>query len=261
VKNKVALQLYTVREECQADFFGTLKKIKAAGYAGVQFAGFYGYEPQEIKTVLDKLDLKAAGLHVGYAAIKEETAMLVEAAKIVGTKDLIVPSLPKELQNEDGYRQVKQDLQKIAEQLKSEDIRISYHNHAFEFATEVDHQDALAYLLNPAGSPDVYAEIDVFWVQKAGHDPLDYIQAYANRMPIIHLKDMSDDEERYDVPIGTGVIDFTPILEWGEQSDVEWYVVEQDRCRFDAIESITLSYKNLSKLIDQLKNKENVVHE
>ena len=256
MKNKVALQLYTVRDYCTEDLFGTLRKAKEIGYSAVEFAGFYDHKPADIKIVLEELQLQVAGLHVSYQVLLHETASIVDAANILGTKNVVLAVIPNELRDEAGYRQVKGELQSLSEQLKAEGIRLSYHNHAFEFETLVDSKYALSYLLDAEDSPNLYAEVDVFWVKKAGTEILSYIHNYKDRMPIMHLKDMSHNQEHYDVPIGTGSIDFIPILQWGEQYGVEWYVIEQDNCRFDAMESVKLSYDNLMSIINSLEDKE-----
>jgi len=90
--------------------------------------------------------------------------------------------------------------------------------------------------------------VDVYWVKKGGRDPLSFIQPYANRMPIIHLKDMTNDEKELFAEVGTGQIDFVPILQWGEKSGVEWYAVEQDVCPGNPMDSLKISLENLMKL-------------
>jgi sugar phosphate isomerase/epimerase len=72
-------------------------------------------------------------------------------------------------------------------------------------------------------------------------------------MPIIHLKDMTRDEEQTFAEIGEGSIDFKPILEWGEAGGVEWYVVEQDRCSRSPMDCVETSWRNLSRLIRELR--------
>src|SRR5699024_9392323 len=91
---------------------------------------------------------------------------------------------------------------------KAPGYRISYHNHAFEFETTINKQDALTYLLDPSEDNQILAEIDVYWVKKAGLNPTTFIEPYANRMPIIHLKDMTNDERQTFAEVGEGVIDF-----------------------------------------------------
>ncbi|MNP36719.1 hypothetical protein D3C76_1301290 [compost metagenome] len=97
------------------------------------------------------------------------------------------------------------------------------------------------------------AELDVFWVKKGGYDPLTYLVPYKERMPIIHLKDMSRDEEQTFAEIGEGSIDFKPILEWGAASGVEWYVVEQDSCKRSPMDCVETSWNNLSRMIRELQ--------
>ena len=67
-------------------------------------------------------------------------------------------------------------------------------------------------------------------------------------MPIIHLKDMTADAEQTFAEVGTGLIDFPPILAWGERSGVEWYAVEQDRCKGNPLDSLRISLSNLLKM-------------
>lgn len=251
MKSKTAVQLYTLREECQADFPYVLKELKRMGWSGVQFAGYHGMEPQELAALLKELGLGTAGLHVGYKRFVEELDELIREARILGTKDLVCPSTPADLRTPEGYVEVRGVLNEAAVRLKEEGLRLSYHNHAFEFETMVEGRTALEYLLEPSPGNPVLAELDVYWVKKGGYDPLIYIAPYKQRMPIIHLKDMSRDEEQTFAEIGEGSIDFKPILEWGEANGVEWYVVEQDRCRRSPMDCVETSWVNLSRLIKE----------
>ncbi|MEK3883681.1 sugar phosphate isomerase/epimerase [Paenibacillus sp. PL2-23] len=250
---KAAVQLFTLREECRADFPAVLREIHQIGYTGVQFAGYHGYAPELLKEVVVECDLQVAGLHVSLHELWEDTSRLVNEARLFGTKDLIVPSLPPELRNEEGYRKVKEQLNALAKSLKQDGIRISYHNHAFEFQTLIHGQEALSYLLEPSNDNGILAELDVYWLQKGGFQPLEYMKKYAARMPILHLKDMTADEEQTFAPLGTGCIDFEPIIRWGEASGVEWYVVEQDQCRTSPLACIRTSYAHLSGLLLKLR--------
>lgn len=253
MKQKTAVQLYTLREECQADFPKVLRELKRMGWAGVQFAGFHSYDPQELAAVVKETGLKAAGMHVGYQRFVEELEQLIAEARLFGTQDLICPSIPADLRNAEGYREVKRKLNEAAVRLQKENLRLSYHNHAFEFETDVDGQNALAYLLQPVPDNLLLAELDVYWVKRGGYDPATYIAPYANRMPIIHLKDMTRDEEQTFAEIGEGSIDFKPILAWGERNGIEWYVVEQDRCRRSPMDCVETSLANLSRIIEELQ--------
>jgi sugar phosphate isomerase/epimerase len=252
LRNKFAAQLYTLRNELEKDFPGTLRDLKKMGWSGVQISGLRGYTADEISDVLKETGLKTAGMHISLAEINNNLAGVLDLAKEFNTKDIIVPSLPAELKNELGYRLLRSNLNEIANKIKSLGYTLSYHNHAFEFETEIEGKSSLEYLLEPTENNLLLAEIDVYWVKKGGFDPLQFIKPYANRMPIIHLKDMTNDEEKAFAEIGTGSIDFAPILTWGEQNGVEWYAVEQDVCKRPPMDCLQTSLDNLNKLADQL---------
>lgn len=252
MRQKFAAQLYTLRNELEQDFPGVLRELKKMGWGGVQISGLRGYTAQEIAAVLKETGLGTAGIHVSIDRLREELDVVLEEATLFNTKDVVCPYLPESVRTVEGYTAIRAELNQIAAKIAPRGFRLSYHNHAFEFETEVNGMNAMAYLLEPTPENAVLAEIDVFWVKKGGLDPLTFIQPYANRMPIIHLKDMSADERETFAEVGTGQIDFAPILQWGEANGVEWYAVEQDVCPGNPMDSLQISLNNLNKLADQL---------
>lgn len=248
IESKFAAQLYTVREELKTDFPNVLRELKKMGWAGVQISGLHGYDPKEIASVLDETGLGTAGMHIPLQRLTDDLEQVLEEARIFHTRDVICPYLPQEYQNAEGYTLVRQRLNEVARKVADQNVRISYHNHNFEFKTFINGKSALEYLLEPSNTNAVLAEIDVYWVKKGGKDPVSFIKPYANRMPIIHLKDMTADERETFAEVGTGSIDFTAILRWGELSGVEWYAVEQDVCSGNPMDSLQISLENLRKL-------------
>ncbi|WP_221566813.1 sugar phosphate isomerase/epimerase [Alkalihalobacillus sp. TS-13] len=257
MKHKFAAQLFTVRDLLKDDFPGVLRELKEMGWAGVQISGLFGYSKEEIAAVLQETGLKVPGVHVGIDRLREDLQAVVEEAEAFNTKDIVCPFVPDELRTVEGYQAIKRDLNEIAKKLKGEGYRISYHNHDFEFKTTISGMSALEFMLDPDAENQVFAEIDTYWVKKAGYDPLDFIQKYAYRMPIIHLKDMTLDDNQTFAEVGTGSIDFKPILAWGEENGVEWYAVEQDECPGDPMESLQLSLDNLNGTVEKLATKTN----
>ncbi|MDQ6422299.1 sugar phosphate isomerase/epimerase [Paenibacillus sp. LHD-117] len=253
MRKKLAAQLFTLRNEVKRDFPGTLKELKQMGWAGVQIDGLHGYDPREISGVMKEFGLQAAGMHVGLERMKHDLEAVLEEGRLFGTKDMICHSLPVQLQNEPGYRAVRNDLLDISKKVSPLGYRVGYHNHDFEFHTSVDGRYALDYLLEPDLESPIFAEIDTYWVKKAKVDPLSYIKAYSNRMPILHLKDMTLDESSYFTEIGNGVIDFAPIIRWGEANGVEWYAVEQDYCPGSPMESLAVSFENLMRISTEVE--------
>ncbi|WP_373271250.1 sugar phosphate isomerase/epimerase family protein [Paenibacillus sp. MY03] len=104
----------------------------------------------------------------------------------------------------------------LANRVQTDGLRNSYHNHSFEFNTIVDGHDGLSYLIEHSSDNLILAELDVFWLKNGGHDPIEFLKPYAGRVPILHMKDMSDDEEQVYAEVGTGSIDFKSIVRWGK---------------------------------------------
>ena len=245
---KHAAQLHTVREETKKDFPGVLRALKRMGWMGVQISGLQGYDPEEIAAVMKETGLGTAGMHVGLARMETEFEQVVQEARLFSTNDVVCPFLAPDLRTEQGYRLVKERLLTLAKRFAEHGLRLSYHNHAFEFETVVDDKSALEFLLDPAHESKILAEIDVYWVARGGRDPVEFMRPYADRMPIVHLKDMTADERQTFAEIGTGQLDFLSILAWCERSGVEWHVVEQDQCAGDPMDSLALSLRNLKDL-------------
>jgi sugar phosphate isomerase/epimerase len=252
MKHKFAAQLYTLRNELEKDFPGVLRDLKEMGWQAVQISGLRGHTAEQIAAALKENGLSTAGMHISLEQINNDPATVLEQARMFNTRDLIVPFLPQAYQNELGYKMLRSNLNEIARKLKPLGYTLSYHNHAFEFETQIEGKSALEYILEPSEDNLVLSEIDVYWVKRGGQDPLTFIQPYAKRMPIIHLKDMTDDEERAFAEVGTGSIDFAPILEWGERNGIQWYAVEQDVCKRAPMDCLQTSLENLHKLADQL---------
>lgn len=249
IRHKLAAQLYTLRNEVKKDFEAVLRELGKMGWAAVQIDGLHGNPARDIAAVMKEVGLQTAGMHVGLERMKTDLDAVLEEARLFDTKDFICHSLPDGLQNPEGYASVRRDLLSVASKVSGLGYRVGYHNHDFEFHTSIDGKFALEYLLE---DPSIYAEIDTYWVQKAGQDPLSFIRNYAFRMPILHLKDMTADDRQTFAEIGTGVIDFTPILQWGLQNGVEWFAVEQDYCPGSPMDSLAVSLDNLLKLEQQL---------
>ncbi|QFT90522.1 Inosose dehydratase [Bacillus sp. THAF10] len=252
MKHKIAAQLYTVRDLLEEDFPGVLRELSEMGYAGVQISGMFGHDPKEIFSLMQELGLRTAGMHVDLNKFRNELPAVLEQAELFETKDLILPYLVEEDRNAESYIALKKELNEIASKLQGDGYRISYHNHDFEFETEIDGQNALDYLLDPSEDNLLLAELDVYWLKKGGKDIVSYLDTYSNRMPIIHLKDMAKDESESFAEVGTGSISFEPILRWGEENGVEWYAVEQDECQGNPLDSLRVSIGNLHKMIDKL---------
>ncbi|KPB04659.1 sugar phosphate isomerase/epimerase family protein [Bacillus sp. CHD6a] len=252
MKHKIAAQLYTVRDLCEKDFIGVLKALKEMGYAGVEMAGLYGHDAKEIAATLKEWNLSVVGMHVGMDRLRNELPAVLNEAELFGTKHLVMPYVVDEDRTEEYYVSLKAELNELASVLKKDGYTISYHNHDFEFHKEIDGKVVLEYLLEPSADNLLLAELDVYWVTKAGRDVLEFLSPLAGRVPTLHMKDMAAGEEGNFAEVGTGVIDFESILRWGEKNGVQWYIIEQDVCEGNPLDSLRISITNLHGMMDKI---------
>jgi sugar phosphate isomerase/epimerase len=153
----------------------------------------------------------------------------------------------------DQTRRLAALLDQIGQRCRDAGARFSYHNHAFEFVRLPAEAPtaagttayALDLLLGWTDAELVKWEPDVYWIARAGEDPVAYIDAYAGRCPLVHIKDMADDAERSFAPVGAGTLDLPAICEAAELGGAEWLIVEQDRSVGPAIESVARSVETL----------------
>ncbi|MDQ0198001.1 sugar phosphate isomerase/epimerase family protein [Neobacillus ginsengisoli] len=243
----VAVQMFTLRDECEKDFAGTLKKVADLGFDGVEFAGYYGLTAIEVKALLDELGLKAAASHVPLEELESNLAGVIEDQKILGSNYVVCPYLTPERRSENDYKALIAFLERAGEECRREGITLCYHNHDFELKRLSDGRMALEAIFNDTNTDNLKTELDVYWLTKAGEEPVEWVKRYQNRTPLIHLKDMTTDEEQFFAELGTGGVDLEAILHIGEEADVQWWVVEQDVSRRTPFESIEISMNYLKE--------------
>ncbi|GIN71225.1 sugar phosphate isomerase [Bacillus sp. J14TS2] len=247
-KIPVAVQMYSLREESAQDFAGTLKKVAELGYDGVEFAGYGGLPVQEVREILDEVGLQAASSHVPAADLKNDLAKVIEEQKILGSKYIVCPFLMPDERNEETYQSLLTFFSEVGEECRKAGLTFCYHNHDFELEKLSDGRTVLETIFDDVPSENIQTELDIYWLTKAGEQPAEWIKRYKGRTPLVHLKDMTVDEEQFFAELGTGGVDLESVLALGEEADVDWWVVEQDQSRKTPLESIEIS-------IEFLKNK------
>lgn len=251
----VAVQMFTLREESGKDFAGTLRKVAELGFDGVEFAGYGGLTAKEVKALLDDLGLQAAASHVPLEQLENNLAQVIEDQKTLGSKYVVCPYLLPDRRSEEDYKALITILDEAGERCRREGITLCYHNHDFELDRLSDGRMALEAIFDDTDRENVKAELDVYWLTKAGEQPVQWINRYKNRTPLVHLKDMTTDEEQFFAELGTGGVDIEAVLNLGEAADVEWWVVEQDVSRRTPFESIEISINYLQAKLPYLLNK------
>jgi sugar phosphate isomerase/epimerase len=249
-QDQISLQLYTVREETARDMRGTLRRVSEIGYPAVEFAGYGELSPEDLKITIDDFGLKASGAHVPFDSWDADPEAVIADMHTLGSSHAILPIAPVE-QRTDGaaVARLAESLNRWGELCRRAGVTFSYHNHDFEFAPlgGTTMWDVLVRETDPGL---VYFELDLYWVRFGGPDPEPLLRDLADRIPLVHLKDMAPDEQRSDLPVGEGTMPWNLLLRAADAAAVEWYVAEQDNPT-DALEDVRTSLQSMHGLASE----------
>lgn len=244
-QTEIGLQLYTVRDEMDRDLSGTLKRIASIGYTALETAGyaqglFYGVKPADFKRMVEDLGMRTVSSHASFD--DREMTRLIDAHEELGIEYVVIPSLPGEQrESADDYKRAAEKLNENGILTRMAGIRLGYHNHDFEFATFGRHR-AYDILLKETDPGLVCFEADIYWMIKAGVDPLHYFSQYPGRFELWHVKDMDDTPERGFTEVGQGTIPYHSLFDIADDIGLKHFFVEQDQCNKPPLESIEMSY-------------------
>ena len=256
----LGVQLFTVRDQMKADFDGTLAKVAAIGYKEVEFAGYFGRTPQQVRTALANDGLTSPSCHVDYDVLGEQWPATIESSKIIGQDYIVCPWIPEELRKTlDDWKRACDTFNRTGEASKKAGIQFAYHNHWFEFLS-VDGQRPYDIILAHCDPKLVKMELDLCWIFVGNGDPLKYFNEYPGRFPLVHVKDIKklpavtqaeaqyyDSTLQYMAEVGSGIIDWKKIFALSEEAGIKHYIVEHDKPK-KPFASINTSYEYLSNL-------------
>jgi sugar phosphate isomerase/epimerase len=190
--SRLGAQLYTVRTDMEKDFDGTLAKVAAAGYAEVEFAGYFNHTPEQVRDALKRHRLAAPSAHIDYGSLTgDKWARAIESAHTIGHAYLVNAWVDESIRKEpDAWKRIAETYNAAAAASQRAGIQFAYHNHNFEFAPLKDAGGTLPYdlLLESCDPKLVKMELDLCWISAAGKDPLDYFHRYPGRFPMVHVK-------------------------------------------------------------------------
>ena len=261
-RKNLGIQLYTLRSQLSVDAAATLRKVAEAGYKQVELYGFPNADAMIAGAKDAGLAIHSTHFEWDSVVNPKDAAMsdfsrIVEQAAKLGLSHLVIPYLHDgNRKTLDDYRKVAEHSNKAAEIADKSGIRLSYHNHSFEFEPKEAGKSGYDIFIAEF-SPKMMFEIDVFWVKAAGIDPVELIRKLTGRVSQLHLKDL---KEGIPTPnyagglpadafqeLGDGVIPMEPILAAAKKAGVVHCHVEQDQSP-DAMASIAQSIGYLSKL-------------
>ncbi|MEP7001993.1 MAG: sugar phosphate isomerase/epimerase, partial [bacterium] len=212
---RVGIQLYTLRTLMEKDLEGTLAKVAGIGYKEVEFAGYFGRTPAQIRAILKTNHLTSPSSHIPLPASDDAWKKSLDDAKAVGHEWAVLPWLDEAHRKE--WAQFADKLNSLAAMSKKAGLKFAYHNHDFEFA-KFENGTVLEMLLAKTDPKLVDFEMDIYWVTKAGGDPLAIIRQHPHRFPLMHAKDATAAPARDMVDVGSGTIDFAKIFASAKRS-------------------------------------------
>ena len=256
-KTPVGVQLYTLRSDIAKDAKGTISKVASLGFKEVETFGYRDGKYFDMPSAEFAQFLKSAGLtspsghyFPGGFFLKdkweEQWSPLLNDAKTIGQKYVVVPYLEEENRNVEAYKKLAVQLNKAAEMAKASGLQLAYHNHDFEFK---DHngQTGFNILLKDTDPNLVKMELDIYWAVKAGYNPVDLFKASPGRYVMWHVKDMDNTDKKFFTEVGNGTIDFKKIFANAKLSGMKHFFVEQDVCPGPPLESISKSITYIQK--------------
>jgi sugar phosphate isomerase/epimerase len=237
-KGPVGLQLYSLRDQFAKDVPGTLDKVKAFGIKNVELAGTYGLKPEQFEAQLRTRGLKAVSAHFPYERFRDDVEGIAREANTFGMKYVGCAWIPhNDPFDEKTCREAIAVFNKAGEALAKHGIKFFYHVHGYEF--QPSGQGTLFDLLMAETNPKfVSYQMDVFWIVHPSQDPVKLLEKYGKRWQLMHIKGMKKGtptgqltghtDVTNDVPLGTGLIDYPPILRAARKAGVQWYIIEDE---------------------------------
>jgi sugar phosphate isomerase/epimerase len=242
MKSPVAVQLYSLRDQLALDFERNIERVAEMGYLGVETAGFPGTTAEAAGELFDRLDLAVAGAHVPLP-LGERKNEVLDILAALNCRRAVCAYLPSEqFTSLDGIRRACDDLNEAQEVLAGQGRQLGYHNHWWELA-ELDGRLALDWMAEFL-HPEVFFEVDTYWVQTAGEDPAGLLRRLGDRAPLLHLKDGPAVQGQPMVALGSGVMDIPSLVE-ASAGKGQWLIVELDSCSTDMLEAVKESYQYL----------------
>ena len=260
------IQLYTVDKELKADVEGTLKKVRAIGYQEVETAGFGGLSAKAFRAALGDAGLKCNSAHF-FNFGSADPGPLFEDANTLGVHYTVTSAMGRftdkpagQVAGADDYKAMAGFCNDLGRKAKQAGLQLAYHNHNTEFKDLGEGKTGYDIFIENTDADLVKLELDCGWMVAADHSPVEYFHRYPNRYRMVHIKDFvkptkpSTSLASQDVPqgtvLGTGYIDYRPILKAAKAAGVEHFYVEQEPpfIGMTALEAATRDYAYIHAL-------------
>jgi sugar phosphate isomerase/epimerase len=264
-KIALGIQLWTVKSEAEKDLEGTLRKVYAAGFREIEFAGYYGKAPTDLAKLMRDMGFSLVATHSGAGDIAKNGDKIIADAKALGLKYVVCSSpgvspAKESLPWEERMKAVdltdwkwNADLfNKFGKQVSDAGMVFGYHNHSAEFK-KFDGKTAFDHLFAMTDAKHVKIELDIGWVAVAGVDPVALLYQYKDRVVALHVKDVgargADGKNPPSVALGEGTVDWKKVLGTAHANGVKHYFYEQEEpFTRPILDSVKISGDFLAKL-------------
>jgi sugar phosphate isomerase/epimerase len=250
---KLSVQLYTVRNQISADIQGTLAKVRGIGFETVETA----FWPEGITIQKAAKYIKDAGLTVSSAHIElpigEKKQTMLDTAAAYNCKKMIWHGWPedKRYSSLQGTMELISIYNEAGKFAKANGLQFGLHNHWWEYRNKIDGRFVYELLLENL-DPDIFFEVDTYWVKVAGQDPAAIVKKLGSRAPLLHIKDgpakwndlLPQDNPDPMTAVGKGTQNFPDIVKAAD-GNTEWMVVEMDKTSGDTFEALKESFDYL----------------
>jgi sugar phosphate isomerase/epimerase len=234
---KLGIAPYTFRKSFPNGVAATLDTIKMMGFTEIEGGGGR-MPPEEYKKLCDERGLSIPSFGTSYEQLVKFPDSIVYRAKIFGAKYVMCAWIPHTTGsfNFENARKAVEDFNAAGKILKENGVTLCYHAHGYEFQP-YENGTLLDYMMNNTNPDYVSFEMDVFWIQFGGGDPVALLNKYGNRWKLMHLKDMRKGIKKdltgltspeNDVPLGTGELDIPGILKAAKKIGIQHYFIEDE---------------------------------
>lgn len=249
---RIAAQLYTLREHLRTpeQIASSLKKVKEIGYHAVQVSGMGEIRAEALQKLVEQYELTICATHIPYEKLNHHLDEVIAQHRMWNCTYVGLGAMPIHFRSSlDGYVKFAAEANEIGKKLADAGLSFIYHNHHFEFA-KFDGRTGMDILLEETDRDAVGFELDVYWVQAGGADPVEWIHKVEGRMDVVHFKDMAvtpEGEQRF-AEVGSGNMNFSAIIDACRKTGVQWAAVEQDHCYDkDPFDCLQTSYQYLQR--------------
>jgi sugar phosphate isomerase/epimerase len=255
---RIALQMYTLREQMARDAMSALRDVAAAGYDTVELVGYGDATFNAIALELDQLDLHALGAHVPYEDLDARFGPVTEELLRLGARYVVVQQArPSDWAGEDAVRRLAEQFNRWGEDCRALGLSLGYHGyHEIEVEFAPAGERTLYDLMVDETEPGLlHIQVDTYWVHRLGRDPAATVREYAGRIPTLHAKDVAPSDDGMDTPVGDGVIAWPEVLAAAEDAGTQWIIVEQEGDPGHAVRDIGRSLQNLQGLLNAVHDR------